>query len=101
MKVGVVSVLLSTAFAAGCKQEVESTDIRTSGVYPVVDVTATGSGTTRVQVKLKVGGPAANTYLELVGPDRLQATMGGTTKDMMTESLGPLIFSHLVKKPKN
>ncbi len=107
MKVGVVSVLLSTAFAAGCKQEVESTDIRTSGVYPVVDVTATGSGTTRVQVKLKVGGPASNTYLELVGPDRLQATMGGTTKDMdssgsvsyaatfSTEAAGPIVIAFL------
>ena len=49
------------------KQEVESTDIRTSGVYPVVDVSADESGNTRVQVKLKVGGPASNT---VPGPDR-------------------------------
>ena len=43
----------------GCRQEVESTDIRTSGVYPVVDVLAEGSGSSRVNVRLKVGGPVS------------------------------------------
>lgn len=106
-KVGVVSLLLSTGLAAGCKQEVESTDIRTTGVYPVVDVTADGSGTTRVQVKLKVGGPASNTFLDLTGPDRLQATAGGLTKDMdssgsvsyaatfSTDAAGPIVIAFL------
>jgi hypothetical protein len=46
---------------------VESTDIRTTGVYPVIDVTAEGSGTSRVLVKLKVGGINSNTYLDLTG----------------------------------
>jgi len=100
-------ILLSIALAAGCKQEVESTDIRTSGVYPEVDVTATGTGTTRVQVRLKVGGPASNTFLDLVGPDHLQATMGGTTKDLdssgsvgyaatlSTDAGGPVVIAFL------
>ena len=78
----IASLLLTTWLAAGCRQKVESTDIRTSGVYPDIDVVAAGSGSTRVEVRLKVGGPASNTFLELVGEDRLQVTAGGVTKDM-------------------
>lgn len=93
---------------AGCaKQEVESTDIRTSGVYPVVDVSADASGSTRVQVKLKVGGPAANTYLDLTGPDHLTATMDGVTRPLdssgsvsyattfQTNAPGPVVISFM------
>src|SRR4030095_9550092 len=75
----------------GCRQEVESTDVRTSGVYPVIDVTADGSGSTRVQVKLKVGGSASNTFLELTGEDRLTATAGGVTKDL--DATGSVTYS--------
>jgi hypothetical protein len=83
-----VTLLFSTALAVGCTQHVESTDIRTTGVYPEVDVRADGSGTTRVQVKLKVGGSASNTFLDLVGPDRLEATFGATTKTLDSTSNG-------------
>jgi hypothetical protein len=76
----VVTLLGSMSAATGCRQEVESTDIRTSGVFPVIDVTADGSGSSRVEVRLKVGGRASNTYLELVGDDSLQVTAAGTTK---------------------
>jgi hypothetical protein len=82
IELGVVSLLLSTWLAAGCRQEVESTDVRTSGVYPVIDVSADGAGSTRVLVKLKVGGPLSNTFLELTGGDRLTATAGGVSKDL-------------------
>jgi hypothetical protein len=68
--------------APGCAQEVESTDVRTSGVYPEIDVTATGNGSSRVVVRLKVGGRNSNTYLDLTGPDTLQASTGGTTKTL-------------------
>lgn len=76
------TLVITTSLAAGCRQKVESTDIRTSGIYPDVDVIADGSGSTRVQVRLKVGGPVSNTFLDLVGDDRLQVTAGGVTKDM-------------------
>jgi hypothetical protein len=105
-KLSVVSVALAACLAAGCRQKVESTDIRTTGVYPDIDVTADGSGSTRVQVRLKVGGPASNTFLELVGPDRLQVTGGGVTKDMdgsgysytatfPTDAAGPFVVAFL------
>jgi len=107
LQLGFVSLLLSASLAAGCKQEVESTDIRTTGVYPVIDVTAEGSGTSRVLVKLKVGGINSNTYLELIGPDRLTATGGGATKELdssgsvsyaatfATEAAGPFVVSFI------
>jgi hypothetical protein len=102
----VVSLVLTTCLAAGCRQQVESTDIRTSGVYPDIDVTADGSGSTRVQVRLKVGGAASNTFLDLTGEDRLQVTTGGVTKDMdgsgvsyiatfPTEAAGPFVIAFL------
>ena len=80
--VSLCSLALSTTLAAGCRQKVESTDVRTSGVFPVVDVTADGSGSTRVEVKLKVGGRLSNTFLDLTGEDRLTATAGGVTKEL-------------------
>jgi hypothetical protein len=107
LQLGFVSLLLSASLAAGCRQEVESTDIRTTGVYPVIDVTAEGSGTSRVLVKLKVGGINSNTYLELTGPDRLTATGAGATKDLdstgsvsygatfATEAAGPFVVSFI------
>lgn len=107
LQLGFVSLLVSASLAAGCKQEVESTDIRTTGVYPVIDVTAEGSGTSRVLVKLKVGGINSNTYLDLTGPDRLTATGGGATKELdssgsvsyaatfATEAAGPFVVSFI------
>jgi hypothetical protein len=80
LSLGVVSASLFLSMTAGCRQEVESTDIRTSGVYPVVDVLAEGTGSSRVNVRLKVGGPVSNTYLELIGEDELSATVGNETK---------------------
>ena len=64
----------------GCTQSVESTDIRTTGIYPEITVTATGSGTSKVEVQLKVGGSSSNTYLDLTGEDQLTATVAGTSK---------------------
>jgi len=75
-----VLLLSSFTFAWGCTQSVESTDIRTTGIYPEIVVTATGSGTSKVEVALKVGGSSSNTYLDLTGEDQLKATVGGTAK---------------------
>jgi len=100
------SLLLGISLAAGCRQQVESTDIRTSGIYPDVDVVADGSGSTQVKVRLKVGGPASNTFLDLVGDDHLRVTAGGVTKEMdgtgvsyvatfPTEAAGPFVIAFM------
>lgn len=69
-------------FAFGCSESVESSDVRTSGVYPEIDVTATGNGSSTVRVRLKVGGSNSNTFLDLKGEDELKATVDGMTKTL-------------------
>ncbi|HET9959598.1 MAG TPA: hypothetical protein VFQ61_34135 [Polyangiaceae bacterium] len=78
-----VSIVALGLFA--CSEEVESTDVRTSGVYPVITVTADGSGSSRVDIELKVGGSSSNTRLDLEGEDNLTVTVGDETR-RITES---------------
>jgi hypothetical protein len=68
--------------ALGCTETVESTDIRTTGVYPEIEVAANGSGTSKVTVRLKVGGDNSDTFLDLKGDDTLEVTVGDDTKTM-------------------
>ncbi len=68
--------------AFGCTESVESEDVRTSGIYPEIAVTATGNGSSTVRVRLKVGGSNSNTFLDLKGMDTLKATADGTTKTL-------------------
>jgi hypothetical protein len=75
-------LLVCPVALVGCTETVESTDVRTSGVYPEIEVVADGSGNSVVTVELKVGGDDSNTYLELKGGDRLQATAAGQTKTL-------------------
>lgn len=77
------SSFLALAFLAlGCTEEVESTDIRTSGIYPEITVTARGNGSSTVEVRLKVGGRNSNTFLDLKGEDTLEATVGDVTRTL-------------------
>lgn len=68
--------------ALGCSAEVESTDIRTSGIYPEITITASGDGRSEVEVRLKVGESSSNTFLKLRGDDTLEATVEGVTKTL-------------------
>jgi hypothetical protein len=76
------SVLALVTLALGCEESVESTDVRTTGIYPEITVTANGSGSSQVRVRLKVGGSNSNTFLDLKGGDELQATVEGETKTL-------------------
>lgn len=66
----------------GCTEDVESTDVKTSGIYPEFTVTATGNGRSQVEARLKVGGNNSNTFLDLTGGDTLEVTADGTTKTL-------------------
>jgi hypothetical protein len=68
--------------AFGCSESVESNDVRTSGVYPEITVTANGNGNSTVSVRLKVGGSGSNTFLDLKGDDELTATVDDETKTL-------------------
>lgn len=74
--------LLLGVILLGCSEEVESTDVRTTGVYPEFTVTATGNGSSRVEARLKVGGNNSNTFLDLTGGDTLEVTVDGETKTL-------------------
>jgi hypothetical protein len=75
-----ITIAVVSLFAFGCTESVESNDVRTSGVYPEIAVTATGNGNSQVRVRLKVGGSNSNTFLDMTGEDRLEATVGDDTK---------------------
>ncbi len=68
--------------ALACTESVESTDIRTTGIYPEIEVVANGNGNSKVTVHLKVGGDDSNTFLDLKGNDKLEATVGDQTKTL-------------------
>jgi len=73
-------LLLPALFA--CTESVESTDVRTSGVYPEFQVVADGSGSSSASARLKVGGNDSNTFLDLRGSDLLEVSAGGETQRM-------------------
>jgi hypothetical protein len=76
---------LSTA-ALACTESVESSDIRTSGVYPEFRVVADGSGTSEASARLKVGGNDSNTFLDLRDGDRIEVSAGGETRVLNIEN---------------
>jgi hypothetical protein len=63
-----------------CTETVESTDVRTSGIYPEFRVVADGSGNSEASARLKVGGNDSNTFLDLQSDDRLEVTVAGETR---------------------
>ena len=48
-------VLGLVAMAFGCSESVESTDVKTTGIYPVITVTADGSGSSRSWQSVRPG----------------------------------------------
>jgi hypothetical protein len=74
-------VLPAALFA--CMEGVESSDIRTSGVYPEFEVVADGSGSSRASARLKVGGDDSNTFLTMESGDRLEVTVGDETRTLV------------------
>ncbi len=77
----ILILLLFPAF--GC-EVVSSNDVKTSGVYASMRVTATGDGTSDVVAQLLVGGALSNTSLDLSAGDRLDLIVGSDTQTMQT-----------------
>ncbi len=73
------TLLLLPLTALACTETVESSDVRTSGIFPEFRVVADGSGATQVSARLKVGGNDSNTYLDLQSGDRIEVSAGGVT----------------------
>jgi hypothetical protein len=68
--------LIGTALAfssLACGERVDSTDVRTHGIYAAMRALAEGNGQTAVTADLRVGGSGSNTHLDLKGSDELVA----------------------------
>lgn len=76
------TLMLLPLAALACTETVESSDVRTTGIFPEFRAVADGSGSTQVSARLKVGGDDSNTYLELQDGDRIEVTAGGETRTL-------------------
>lgn len=93
MRPRIAYVPLFLLASAACER-VESSDVRTSGIYADMTVTARGDGESQVSAALRVGGSLSNTYLELVDGDELMAIQGEDEVRMSKRSipLGPVSY---------
>jgi hypothetical protein len=95
----VACLLLGTAGgAAGC-QKIDSTDVRTSGVYAEFTVTAQSTTEAKVDATLWAGGALSNTYLALTGPDHLTAYLGSIAYPMQGYSALYEYYSAIIPYP--
>ncbi len=79
MRAPTIFVLLSiVGTLTGCIGSSDSEDIRTSGLYASIKVTASEDNRSEVSVRLRVGDSHSKTYLTLTGGDRLQATLNSS-----------------------
>lgn len=67
-----LTALVLIAPMVGC-EDIDSSDVRTDGIYAEFEVTADGDGESLVRAALRAGGGLSNTYLELDDGDRLVA----------------------------
>ena len=83
--------LLVGALLVGC-EAVDSSDIRTSGIWADMTVSATGDGTSIVETWLRVGGPLSNTNVDLVEGDSLSVSVSGLSEPLDRVAFGNLIY---------
>ena len=88
-----VHIILITGLTAllpiGCAKNMDSTDVRTSGMFAEFLVQSQGDGDVVVQASLRVGSSNSSTYAELDGEDRLIASLHAETKTMSKNSSAP------------
>lgn len=69
-------------------ESVESSDLKTSGMYAQLTARADGSGSTRAEAVLKVGGSTSNTFVKLTAGDELMVSAGGAEQAMSEQNIG-------------
>jgi hypothetical protein len=83
MRFSSLALVAFTALPAiACTESVDSSDVKTSGVYADMSVVASGNGNSEVSVGLKVGGSNSNTYLVMKNGDSLTAAVDPDTKTL-------------------
>ncbi len=73
MKLRHTLVFMIAGLSFGCAEDVDSTDIRTGGMYAIYEAVSDGSGETDISAQLRVGGDDG-TFIELKADDELTVT---------------------------
>ncbi|MRG91981.1 hypothetical protein [Polyangium spumosum] len=84
----VALALVGLGALSGCKETVDSQNIRTQGIAAILSATAENDQETRLIATLKVGGDESNTYVDLSGGDRIFASAGDQRVEMKTQDTG-------------
>jgi len=66
-------------------EQVDSSAIRTQGIYADFTAISHGEGNVALQANLRVGGSLSNTFIDLVDGDRLEAQHGLDQREMRRE----------------
>jgi hypothetical protein len=80
---------LTVLLLVGCAKGVDSTDVRTSGLYAEFSASSRGDGQVTVEARLRVGDSGSTTFAELDGEDRLVASLNGETRTMAKSDSSP------------
>lgn len=72
MKLNHVTLLMGAWACLACAEDVDSSAIRTRGMYANYEAVAVGNGETKITAELRVGGDNG-TFVELIGDDELTA----------------------------
>lgn len=75
--VGLLAIL-AISLLSGCSENVDSKDIRTSGIYAAMNLSSTADNKNDIDVVLLVGGKYSNTYVDLTAGDILTATLNSS-----------------------
>ncbi len=65
----------AASLLSACSEDINSSDVHTTGIYASMDVQATADNASTVTVVLKAGGANSNTYVDLTSGDTLVSTI--------------------------
>ena len=91
-----IGCLVAVLGLNGCAEDAKSEDVRTSGIYAGMGVTASTADTSSLDVYLKVGGSSSNTYLTLTNGDKLTALLNSGVSKTLTKSVNSTGEVHYV-----
>jgi hypothetical protein len=86
MKTHALALIASMALFSVACEKVDSEDVNTSGIYANIQVQANGDGKSNVIATLKVGGDTSNVFIDTMGDDKLEATSGEETKELVKDN---------------
>ena len=80
--------LVGLGALSGCKETVDSQNIKTQGIAAIISATAETDAETRLIATLKVGGDESNTYVDLSSGDAIFAVTDDKRVEMQAQETG-------------